>query len=457
EGELLEVIGEESHDDGSANVTLRAHRGRISTDLTVGANVAGTVELQSNNGLANRGVCLFGSGFIITTDKAKELGLGTIQGIEEHIRHYRNGKDITDEPRDVMVIDLFGMSAEEVRQKFPAVYQHIFTHVKPERDQNKRAVRRVNWWIFGEPNKELRRMLAGLPRYIVTLATSKHRVFTFLGEEILPDDCLVSIALQDAFHLGVLSSRIHVTFALAAGGRLGVGNDPRYNKTRCFDPFPFPLCDEAQKARIRALAEELDAHRKRVQAQHGLTLTGLYNVLEKLRASQPLNAKDKDIHDKGLVSILKQLHDDLDAAVFAAYGWPPTLTDAEILERLVALNAQRTAEEKQGIIHWLRQEYQNPQGQATSTQSTLDLPAKKAAGKSPKGKVKTAAVKVAWPKPLAERIRATEQALHAAGRAVSAEELTLQFLRAKPGDVQEILESLVALGRAHRSGDAFSV
>lgn len=84
----------------------------------------------------------------------------------------------------------------------------------------------------------------------------------------------------------------------------------------------------------------------------------MYNVLEKLRAGEELTEKEKAIHDKGLVSVLKQLHDDLDAAVFAAYGWPATLTDAEILERLVALNAERAAEEKRGIIHWLRPEYQ---------------------------------------------------------------------------------------------------
>ncbi len=137
-------------------------------------------------------------------------------------------------------------------------------------------------------------------------------------------------------------------FALAAGGTLE--DRPVYNKSVCFDPFPFPLCDEATKDRIRAIAEELDAHRKRVQAEHDLTLTGIYNVLEKLRASQPLTDKDKTIHVKGLVSILKQLHDDLDAAVFAAYAWPGTLTDAEILTRLVTLNAHRAAEEKQGII-----------------------------------------------------------------------------------------------------------
>jgi hypothetical protein len=58
-----------------------------------------------------------------------------------------------------------------------------------------------------------------------------------------------------------------------------------------------------------------------------------------------------------LVSVLRQPHDDLDAAVFAAYGWPPTLNDAEILERLVALNAERAKEEASGLVRWLRPHY----------------------------------------------------------------------------------------------------
>src|ERR1019366_8368337 len=121
----------------------------------------------------------------------------------------------------------------------------------------------------------------------------------------------------------------------------------------------FPLCGEAEKARICKLAEELDEHRKRVQAKHGVTLTGLYNVLEKIRAGEKLTETEKFVHDRGLISILKSLHEALDAAVFAVYGWPATLTDAEILERLVALNAERAAEEKRGVIHWLRPEYQS--------------------------------------------------------------------------------------------------
>jgi hypothetical protein len=127
----------------------------------------------------------------------------------------------------------------------------------------------------------------------------------------------------------------------------------------CFLPFPFPAATEAQQQKIRELGESLDVHRKKQQAAHpGLTITGMYNVLEKLRSGEALTAKEKKIHDDGLVSVLKKIHDDLDTAVFDAYGWPATLSDDEILERLVALNRERAAEEKRGLIRWLRPEFQ---------------------------------------------------------------------------------------------------
>lgn len=116
--------------------------------------------------------------------------------------------------------------------------------------------------------------------------------------------------------LGVLSSKIHVCWALAAGGRLGVGNDPRYNKTVCFDPFPFPPATGAQKEKIRALAERLHEHRASRQALHpSLTLTGMYNVLEALREGRELKAQERTINEQGLIGILKEIHDQLDAAV----------------------------------------------------------------------------------------------------------------------------------------------
>jgi hypothetical protein len=453
-GELLEVTDEEPQPDGSEKVSFKSHTGKISADLTTGANVTTTVELMANEGLAYRGMQLIGSGFIVTPDEAKELGLGKIKGLEKIIRPYRNGRDLNDAPRGVLAIDLFGLAIDEVREKYPAVYQQVLTKVKPERDANNRESYRKAWWIHGEPRKDLRPALIGLNRYIATVETSKHRTFQFLEAEVLPDNKLVVLTMDDALQLGILSSRIHVVYSLAAGSWLGVGNDPVYAKSRCFDPFPFPICADVKQEHIRKLAEQLDAHRKRVQAKESVTLTGLYNVLGKIRAGEKLTAKEKVIHDAGLVSVLKQLHDDLDAAVFDAYGWPATLTDAEILERLVALNAERAAEEKRGIVHWLRPEYQT-KGKAKITLPielpfSLDKSAKKAKTKAvkPQGKI-------AWPKKMAERVQVVEAALHRNGTATPAE-LAGQFKRAKPADVAEILETLVTMGRARQQGEKFS-
>jgi hypothetical protein len=131
--------------------------------------------------------------------------------------------------------------------------------------------------------------LLGIRRYIATVETSKHRFFVFLDASVLPDNMLVNVASSDAFVLGVLSSRIHVAWALASGGTLE--DRPRYNKTRCFEPLPFPDASEQQRERIRFLGEQVDAHRKRRQEEHAkLTMTEMYNVLQELRAGQSLSA-----------------------------------------------------------------------------------------------------------------------------------------------------------------------
>src|SRR3546814_13775867 len=89
-------------------------------------------------------------------------------------------------------------------------------------------------------------------------------------------------------------------------------------------------------------------------------MTGLYNVLEKVRAGAALTDAEKDVYEAGLVGVLRQIHADLDAAVAEAYGWPADLADEEILERLVALNHARAAEERAGRVRWLRPALQAP-------------------------------------------------------------------------------------------------
>ena len=76
-------------------------------------------------------------------------------------------------------------------------------------------------------------------------------------------------------------------------------------------PEEFPTPNLEQQTIIRNLAENIDAHRKRQQNLHAdLTLTDMYNVLEKLRAGQALDNKDKRINDMGLVSTLLEFHTD---------------------------------------------------------------------------------------------------------------------------------------------------
>ena len=140
-----------------------------------------------------------------------------------------------------------------------------------------------------------------------------------------------------------------------------MGNDSVYVKTKTFDPFPFPDATPEQRTIIGDLAEELDATRKEVLAEHtDLTLTGLYNLREKLRQHGPFTAAEQDHRRRGRVDIIAELHDRIDAAVADAYGWQRDLSDEAIVTRLVALNAERHAEEKAGTVRWLRPDYQIP-------------------------------------------------------------------------------------------------
>lgn len=330
---------------------------RINDDLSSGADVANAGALKSNGGISSRGMKPVGAGFLVTEAIWIQWGQPAL------CKPFLNGRDLTDQSRGIRAIDTFGLSQDDLRHQFPAVYHHLLDQVKPERDQLKDAAARINWWLFERNRQDLRLALVGLPRFIATPYTSKYRVFQFLDGSILPDDMLVAIASDDGYHLGVLSSRVHAVWASHAGTRLGVGNDLRYNNAACFGAFSFPDASEPQKACIRDLAEQLDAHRKSAQAR-GVTITQMYNLRAKLQAGEAFTAKEQALHAAAHTSILCQLHDALDAAVAEAYGWPVDLPDEALLERLVALNRERAEEERRGLVRWLRPDYQAKQVQA---------------------------------------------------------------------------------------------
>ena len=260
---------------------------------------------------------------------------------------------------------------------------------------------------------------------------------------------------------------------LAARWRIG----PAITSRSASNPSPSQPPTPAQADAIRQLAEQIDAHRKRQQAAHaGLTLTGMYNVLEKLRSGEPLGAKDKTLHEQGLVSVLRTLHDELDRAVFAAYGWAdlagqlvglpgattplPDKPDAqaaaeeELLTRLVALNAARAAEETQGQVHWLRPAYQHPGSATPGPHAAIETPDHASPEPAAAGQPTTTATgKAAWPKTMREQIAAVLASLHPAPLAAAAVAAT--FKRSPMASVQAVLDALEDLGRVQQDAGLY--
>jgi type II restriction/modification system DNA methylase subunit YeeA len=233
------------------------------------------------------------------------------------------------------IIDFGVDMPEEEAALYEMPFEYLREQVWAKRLENNRESYRVKWWIHGEPRTDYRSAIARLNRYIITTRVSKHRLFVWLGTETVPDSATFAFARSDDYFFGVLHSRIHELWARAQGTQLReVESGFRYTPTSTFETFPFPWPpgkESPDAPLVKAIAE---AARELVRQRDNwlnppdaapedlakLTLTNLYN-------KRP--------------TWLENAHRKLDEAVFAAYGWPATLTDAELLERLLALNRER--------------------------------------------------------------------------------------------------------------------
>jgi hypothetical protein len=209
-----------------------------------------------------------------------------------------------------------------------------------------------------------------------------------------------------------------------------------------------------------------------------LTMTGLYNSLERLRELEtgcdvpPLTDTERDVHQAGLISVLKEMHDDIDRLVLEAYGWEdliPALVgkpgatipspykaaaqekaEEELLTRLVALNQERAAEERRGIVFWLRPDYQilklGVKAPKTTDEhvGTLDI------------ELRDIAERPKWPTDDLDQIRLVRELLGKAPAPTAPDAIANVFdgrNTAKRRDrIAEVLETLVATGLA-RTGD----
>lgn len=129
--------------------------------------------------------------------------------------------------------------------------------------------------------------------------------------------------------------------------------DLRYAASDCFETFPFPQPDPRTVIpELEAIGEKLYETRARFMVDTNQGLTKTYNAL-----------KDPGNDDPRILE-LRALHEEMDRAVLAAYGWsdiavppycPKTDDDRaavqsfedEVIDRLFVLNAERAEQEKQ--------------------------------------------------------------------------------------------------------------
>jgi type II restriction/modification system DNA methylase subunit YeeA len=348
----------------------------IHPNLAAQSDLTTASPLQANERIGFIGLLPAGP-FVISEEKAtKLLSVPNAHAVcnSDVLRPYFNGDDITKRPSGSWVVDFDSRSSEEAA-KFEAVFDYTVQHIKETRLKSNSSNRPKLWWLFGRNRPEFRFTAVAHDRFLATARVAKHRVFVWRDGCSLPDSATVGFARSDDFFLGILQSRFHGIWALKLGTRLETR--PRYTPTTCFETFPFPRPTPAQEAAIAAAAKELNELRERWLNPPEWTVekilefpgsiggpwdryiypstiksepsTGLvrYPRLEPRDAVCAAKLKERTLTKlyNERPAWLDLAHKKLDAAVAAAYGFPADLTDEQILERLLALNLERAAEE----------------------------------------------------------------------------------------------------------------
>jgi type II restriction/modification system DNA methylase subunit YeeA len=323
--------------DGGSEAVMELdgqHVPEINASLATAADIDRARVIVENEDLCFQGPVKVGP-FEVTAEVARSLLSAPNPSARPNgdvVRPWITAWDITHRNRGLWIID-FGDCPLEEACEYETPFEYVKTHVKPLRDENRRRRRRQLWWQHGEAVPGLRRALATKARYIGTPRISKHRVFVWVGGNALPDSGVVAFARDDDYFFGVLHSKVHELWALEQGTQLE--DRPRYTPTTCFETFPFPWppgeepANDPRVQAIAAAAKDLVEKRDRWLNPEGATeaelkkrtLTNLYN-------ERP--------------TWLDLAHKKLDQAVLDAYAWPRDLPDDQILERLLALNLERT-------------------------------------------------------------------------------------------------------------------
>ncbi len=309
--------------------------------------------LQTNAPLSHQGSVIHGDGFVLSPAKA----LGFIEKTQKNAEvlcQYLRGGDFNDSPSlspSVWVINFHDWPQEKAAE-YEELFQIVREKVKPERALVKRPVYRDRWWQYAEKQRTLYETIAPLRRILFHCFTSKFLAFGFVPSTYIYAAPHVVIALERDEHFCLLQSGIHETWVRRYTSYLS--SSLRYIATDVFATFPFP----SQFGTLAQVGRAYHLHRDELMQSRTEGMTTTYNRF----------------HDRGEQSAdiarLRALHVEMDQAVAAAYGWSDldlghgfhatkqgeryTLSEPArrtVLDRLLALNHQRYAEEVAAGLH----------------------------------------------------------------------------------------------------------
>jgi len=344
----------------------------INANLTVGLDYSTSSPQSENRGRSLLGIQKSGP-FDISGDLARRWLTQPLnpngRANSAVLKPYRNGIEVVGRSQDRWLIDFpVGLSEAEAsvwEQPFQFLLHTPYDPKDPAlgplkqvRSTARDRHAQEQWWAPYWPRPEMRRLIEGLPRYLVTPETAEHRVFAWLSYPVLPDKNLIVFPRADDTSFGILQSRLHELWATAIGNRMGAGNQRRYNNLTCFETFPFPDGLEPDKFAYdgdsRAVAVAAAAKHLNELRENWLNPADLVRWEPEVVPGYPDrllpvdDAAAKVLRTRTLTNLYNQrpawldhAHRALDEAVAAAYGWPADLTDDEILSRLFALNKAR--------------------------------------------------------------------------------------------------------------------
>jgi hypothetical protein len=379
---------------------------RISTFLVEGELDHAPARLAGNARKAFVGSCVLGMGFTFDDGaaiKGEAESLNTMRALiakdrrnAERIFPYLGGEEVNSDPRHAShryIIDFadfplsrdptlpsWASADQEQRETWhrngvvpldypdataadwPDLLNIIEARVKPQREKQGDKISKEIWWQYLRRRPALYSAIARLEQVLVTTRVSAHLAISVVDAGQVYSEQLVPLVFNSLAPFAVLQSRPHETWARFFASTLE--DRLRYSVSDCFETFPLPPRFETAP-KLEAAGQAYHDHRAALMIARNEGMTKTYNRFHD-------HAKrDEDI------ARLRDLHAEMDCAVLRAYGWDdlaeraaPIFLDEtneddhtyqgrlfwpsdfrdEVLARLLALNAERHAEEvRRGI------------------------------------------------------------------------------------------------------------